>query len=67
MCLLKISFTDLGNKPNKFSEIRLKATFVCTQNQLIRGGSRISGKGVRMYKGVGVSFAHFISFFLNIP
>ena len=32
-----------------------------------RGGSRISGKGVRMYKGVGVRFADFISFFLNIP
>ena len=29
------------------------------------GGSRISGKGVYMYKGVG--FAVFISFFLNIP
>ena len=32
-----------------------------------RGGSRISGKGVYMYKGVGVRFADFISFFLNIP
>ena len=31
-----------------------------------RGGSRISGKGVHMYKGVGVRFADFISFFLNI-
>ena len=31
------------------------------------GGSRISGKGVHMYKGVGVRFADFISFFLNIP
>ena len=34
---------------------------------LIRGGSRISGKGVRMYKGMGVHFADFISFFFNIP
>ena len=25
-----------------------------------RGGSRISGKGVHMYKGVGVRFADFI-------
>ena len=33
----------------------------------IRGGSWISGKGVHMYKGVGVSFADFISFFLYIP
>ena len=28
-----------------------------------RGGSRNSGKGVHMYKGVGVSVADFISFF----
>ena len=34
---------------------------------LLRGGSRISVKGVHMYKGVGVCFADFISFFLNIP
>ena len=32
-----------------------------------RGGSRISGKGVHMYKGVGVGFADFISFFLKYP
>ena len=32
-----------------------------------RGGSMISGKGVHMYKGWGVCFAHFTSFFLNIP
>ena len=31
-----------------------------------RGGSKISGKGVYMFKGVGVHFAGFISFFLNI-
>ena len=30
-----------------------------------RGGSRISGKGAHMYKGVGVRFADFISFCLN--
>ena len=28
--------------------------------RLARGGSRISGKGVHMYKGVGVRFADFI-------
>ena len=33
----------------------------------LRGGSRISGNGVHMYKGVGVRFAAFISFFFNIP
>ena len=33
-----------------------------------RGGSRISGKGVHLYKAVGdFSLADFISFFLNIP
>ena len=31
-----------------------------------RGGSRVSGKGVHIYK-VGVCFPDFISFFLNIP
>ena len=31
------------------------------------GGSRISGKGVHMYKGVGVRSADFIYFLLNIP
>ena len=30
-----------------------------------RGGSRISGKGVHMYKGVGVHFANLISFGLS--
>ena len=30
-----------------------------------RGGSRISGKGVHIYKGLGVRFADFISFFLK--
>ena len=33
----------------------------------VRGGSRISGKGVCMYKVMEVRFADFISFFLNIP
>ena len=32
-----------------------------------RGGSRISEKGVHTFKCVGVRFAHFITFFLNIP
>ena len=31
------------------------------------GGSRISGKGVHIYKSVGVRFVDFISFFVNIP
>ena len=32
-----------------------------------RGGSRLSGKGIHMYKGVRVRFADFIALFLNIP
>ena len=31
----------------------------------ISGGSRISGKGVHMYKGVGARFADMVSFYLN--
>ena len=31
----------------------------------LRGGLRISGMGVHVYKGVGVRFADFISFFLE--
>ena len=34
---------------------------------MIRGGSRISEKGVHVYKYVGFRKADFISFFLNIP
>ena len=33
----------------------------------IQGESGNSGKGVHMHDGVGVGFADFISFFLNIP
>ena len=39
-------------------------------NNMCRDGSRISGKEVHVYKGVGgggVRFADLISFFLNIP
>ena len=35
--------------------------------EILRAKIRISGKGVHMYKGVGVRFAGFMSFFLNIP
>ena len=41
---------------------------VNVQSILLRtGGSRNSGKGVHMFKGVGVRFADFISFFLKYP
>ena len=48
----------------------LQSSVCCTgvgNNRIYcRGGSRISGKGVGMYKGMGVGFADFISFFLNM-
>ena len=34
---------------------------------IYRGVSLISGKDVHMYKGTGLAFLIFISFFLNIP
>ena len=34
---------------------------------LNRGGFRVFGKGVHMYKVVGVRFADFIYFVLDIP
>ena len=37
-------------------------------SHIIRDRSRISGKGVQMYKGVGVRFADFIALsFLHFP
>ena len=63
----------LGNKKNNFQlrtylQARLdgKKKQICVQSML-RGGSRISGKGVHIYKGVVVCFADVISFYLNIP
>ena len=59
--------------PNCPTSIRSRKETVETTSERIqrtswvRGGSRISGKGVHMYKGVGVRFADFISFFSNIP
>ena len=48
----------------------LLRTFVSHTNEAMaqpRGRSRISGKGVHMFKGVGARFPDFILFFLNIP
>ena len=44
-----------------------RGAMVRSVNVAFRGRSRIFGKGVHMYKGVGVRLADFISFFLNIP
>ena len=68
--LYKIGFT-VELRKYKTPAIEDK-TMLINENQLCllayhRGGSRISGKRVQMYKGVGVRFAYFISFFLNIP
>ena len=49
--------TEVWHKPSSFIyAVRFKRD---------RGGSRLSGKGVHMYKGVGVRFAYFKTFFLN--
>ena len=46
----------------------MKVEFVLCFNLFeLRGGSRISGKVVHVYKSVEFPFADFISFFLNIP
>ena len=49
--------------------LRIHTVYHLHNESIFRGGSRISGKGVHMYKGlcVGVHSADFISFFLNIP
>ena len=47
----------------KFNNIDHKNVYFGIQT---RGRSRFSGKGVYVYKGVGVRLADFISFFLNI-
>ena len=48
-----------------------KAIGLCPMGNISKAadvfGHRISGKGFHMYKGVGVCFADFISFFLSIP
>ena len=57
--LLKaVTYTPVLNTPAPCAWIGL---IVHTQ-----GGSRISGKGLQMYKERGVRFADFISFLLNI-
>ena len=48
-------------------ELQPKIRFFQPHWILGRGRSKISGKGVCIYKGMGVRFADFISFFLNIP
>ena len=42
---------------NKEKTIAINCDWDYNQACITRGGSRISGKGVRMYKGMGVRFA----------
>ena len=44
-----------------------KNSFLEMGSCVSRDGSRIYGKGVLIYKSVGIRFADSISFFLNIP
>ena len=58
-----------------YPNIHLEAAYILYKetpqtlcNKAIRGGSRISEKGLHiMYQGVGVRFDGFISFFLKGP
>ena len=52
---------------NKVETIAINRDWVYNQACITRGGIRISGKGVHMYKGMGVRVAEFILFSLNIP
>ena len=46
----------------------MERVYICQfrDAQMSRGGSRISGMGVHIYKGEGVRFADLISFSFNI-
>ena len=48
-------------------KISLGTIFACSSFKTTSGGSRISGKGVHMFKGVGVRFADFLFIFLKYP
>ena len=52
---------------NRHARPSSRARCVTSSTSLIRGGSRISGKGVHMYKGLGVRFADFVSFSIKYP
>ena len=61
-----INLTDT-EKAGCFSDSANCILCLCLFSLLLKnykenGGSRMSGKGARMYKGVGVRFADFISF-----
>ena len=58
---VEFSIVKFGNDPST-KKHNLVSFFLIHS----RGGSRISGKGVHIYKGVG-RFADFISFLFNIP
>ena len=47
-------------------QLFLKLHFWHVNAKIVQGRSRNFGKGVHMYKGVGVRFADFILFILNI-
>ena len=65
-CILERNLTECINIIEPAHEVLVRIAYV-KNPPYNRGGSRISEKGVHMYKGVGVRSADFISFFLNIP
>ena len=64
--IFPVDFYLFLSETRKIEELRL---MVIQMNYTYssRGRFRISGKGLRVYKGSGVCFADLISFFLNIP
>ena len=62
---MMIVHNERNTESNIFGFYSAETNFVLFK---FMGGSRISGKGVRMFKGMGIRFADFISFFFkNIP
>ena len=69
--LVKFWFCLKQESPRSFKlcthHKKKKVNYCTVLRSKVEVHGRISGKGVHMYKGVGVHFADFISFLLNIP
>ena len=59
---LKTKIKVQTSNPTGTYNIGVKRRFLRICDKYHMGGSRISGKGVHMYKGLGVHFVDFISF-----
>ena len=61
------SSKNLNFEGNSNSKLLYFSMFFYSMISPFRGGSKISENWAHMYKGVGVRFSDFISFFFNIP